>query len=85
MLEALRLKRLGVSPGFPDVEVPLPSGEYHGFYVEMKKKKGGQTTEYQLAWLAYLRGKGYFAEVANGFDHAKEMFLAYVGLTRPAA
>jgi hypothetical protein len=85
MLEAVNLKRMGVSKGFPDIEVPLPSGHFHGFYVEMKALKGGKLTPEQQEWLNYLRDKGYYAEVARGFEIAKEMFLHYLSFTKPAA
>ncbi len=77
LLEAINLKRMGVSKGFPDIEVPWPSGGLHGFYLEMKRQKGGKLSEEQAEWLTYLREKGYFAEVANGFEEAKELFLKY--------
>lgn len=84
LLEAINFKRMGVSRGFPDIEVPWPSGELCGFYVEMKAKDGKPTQE-QLDWLQYLREKGYFAEVAHGFEEARDMFLNYLSLTKPAA
>jgi hypothetical protein len=85
MLEAIQLKRMGVSAGFPDIEVPLPSGHYHGFYCEMKPEKGGKLSENQIEWLDYLRSKGYYAEVAHGFEEAKAHFLHYLSFTKLAA
>jgi VRR-NUC domain-containing protein len=76
---------MGVSPGFPDVEIPLPSGPYHGCYIEMKKSSGGKLSENQLDWLSYLREKGYFAESANGFEEAKALFLHYLSFNSTAA
>ena len=77
-LEAINFKRMGVSPGFPDIEVPWPCGEFHGFYLEMKRQKGGRLSVEQSSWLNYLREKGYYAEVAHGFEEAKEHFLHYL-------
>jgi hypothetical protein len=85
MLEAINLKRMGVSAGFPDIEIPLPCGHYHGFYIEMKRQKGGRLTPEQAEWLSYLKGQGYFAEMAKGFEEAKKMFLDYIALTPKAA
>lgn len=85
MLEAINLKRMGVSAGFPDVEIPLVRGHYHGFYIEMKRQKGGRLSPEQAEWLSYLREQGYFAEVAKGFEEAKKMFLDYIALTPKAA
>lgn len=81
LLEAINLKKMGISAGFPDVEVPLPSGHYHGFYCEMKRQKGGKVSPEQAEWLIYLKEKGYYAEVAYGFEEAKEMFLHYLSYT----
>ena len=85
LMEAMKMKRMGVSPGFPDIEVPLPSGPYHGFYVEMKRQKGGKVSEEQREWIEYLKDKGYFAEVAYGFESAKEMWNYYISLFKRAA
>lgn len=76
--EAAKFKRMGVAAGFPDIFVPLPTPSYHGFLLEMKRQKGGKLSALQVEWLQYLREKGYFAEVAYGFDEAKELFLNYV-------
>lgn len=85
LFEAMKFKRMGVSAGYPDVFVPLPTPKYHGFFVEMKRIKGGKVSEAQLEWLQYLRDKGYFAEVAHGALEAKEMFNNYLLTMPPAA
>lgn len=82
---AMKLKRMGVSPGFPDIEIPYPSGSYNGLYIELKREKGGKVSESQSEWLAFLREKGYYAQVAKGFEEAKEMIIHYFSFTRPAA
>lgn len=85
MLEALKFKRMGVSAGIPDLCIPIPSGTYHGLYIELKRVKGGKVSAYQSDWLLFLREKGYYAEVAHGFDEAREMVLHYFSFTKPAA
>lgn len=82
--EALAFKAMGVSPGFPDVEIPLPAGPYHGCYIEMKAA-GGKLSDYQVDWLNYLREKGYFAECAQGFEEAKAILLHYLSFNSTAA
>lgn len=83
--EGLKFKRLGVSPGVPDLCIPIPSGSYHGLYIEIKRILGGNVSQNQEDWLAFLCDKGYFARVAKGFEEAKEMILYYFSLTKPAA
>jgi hypothetical protein len=85
-LEALKFKQMGVSPGFPDIEVPYPiPGIYNGFYLEMKRQKGGKVSEEQREWLAYLRDRGYFADVAYGFEEAKKLWEFYISHFKTAA
>jgi VRR-NUC domain len=83
--EAIKLKRTGVSPGVPDICVPIPSGGYHGLYIELKRQRGGRVSNEQTRWLQFLRDKGYWADVAFGFEEAKDIVIHYLALTRPAA
>lgn len=91
MLAALKLQRMGLSPGFPDIEIPLPipNGyglyKYCGLYIEMKRTKGGKVTEQQKEWIRYLNNKGYKAYVAKGFEEAKAIVLEYLSLMPRAA
>lgn len=85
LLEAVKLKRMGMSAGVPDLCIPIPSGSYHGLYLELKREKGGKVSHEQAEWLAFLTEKGYYAQVAKGFEEAKEIILHYFSLTRPAA
>jgi hypothetical protein len=78
LLEAMALKRSGVSPGFPDIFIPVISGSWHGMFIEMKRSDGGVISVYQSEWLKYLQEQGYHAVVANGFDHAKLLVEYYM-------
>lgn len=77
-VQAMKLKRIGVAKGYPDVFVPLPVEPYHGFFLEMKKSRGGKVSLEQIEWIKYLQSQNYYAEVARGFDDAKNKFLGYV-------
>lgn len=77
-IEGYNLKLMGVSKGFPDVFVPLPMGKYHSLFIEMKPLKGGKIEKEQSEWINYLREKGFYAEVAHGFEEAKRIFLEYL-------
>lgn len=85
LYEAVKLKRMGVSAGYPDVFVPLPTLSFHGFFVEMKRQKGGRVSAEQKEWINYLREQGYYAEIAYGADQAKEMFNFYLSTMPKAA
>lgn len=79
------LKRMGMAAGAPDVLVPYPTGKYHGFFCELKIKKGGVVTDLQFDWIRYLNGEGYFACIANGHQEAIDMFIAYLNPLHTAA
>lgn len=79
-----KLRRMGVSRGFPDIEIPIPIKPYHGFYIELKRI-GGKLTQEQQEWLEYLRAQGYYAEAAYGLTHAQQLVANYIALdpTKP--
>ncbi len=84
-LEALKFKRMGAMAGVPDICIPIPSGVYHGLYIELKRRIGGVISDNQQSWLEFLNETGYYARVAYGFDEAREIVLSYLALTKPAA
>lgn len=77
---AVKLKKMGVSAGFPDLFIPLSSGSKHGLFIEMKRKRGGRISTEQKLWLQYLNESGYVAVVANGFEEGKEAVKNYLAL-----
>lgn len=78
---ALAMKREGVSKGFPDLFLPVPSNGYHGLFIEMKRQKGGAVSKEQKAWIEYLNSAGYQAVVCKGFLEAKEAIECYLSNT----
>lgn len=77
-IEARHLKEQGVKAGVPDMFLPVPRGGYHGLFIELKRSKGGVVSEDQRAWLDRLRLQGYRAEVARGWDAAREIIEEYL-------
>jgi hypothetical protein len=75
---AAKLKATGVRPGVPDLVIPEPRRGYHGLFIELKRSKGGQVSQYQKQWLASLRAKGYKAEVCAGADAAWDVITEYL-------
>lgn len=74
------LKKLGcIRPGFPDINLPVARGGYHGLFIELKRRKDGRVSSDQQWWLDRLRGQGYCATVAKGAEEAKEIVLGYLG------
>jgi hypothetical protein len=78
--EAVKFKRCGVIRGVPDLMVPVPSGSYHGLFLELKRQRGGRLTPEQVEWLAFLRSQDYWADFAHGFEEARNIIITYLGL-----
>jgi hypothetical protein len=83
--EAVKLKRCGVQRGIPDLCIPIPSGSYHGLFLELKRERGGKVSFEQVEWLRFLREQGYYAEIAYGFEEAKKIVTEYLAMTPKAA
>lgn len=66
---AVRMKRAGVSRGFPDYLV-FPPG--HNIAIELKRQKGGRATPEQREWLQVLARNGFKAAICHGRDDAVE-------------
>ena len=74
---AKRLKAEGVKAGVPDICLPVPRGQYHGLYIELKAGKN-TTTENQDRWLEFLKQQGYCTAVCYGWEKASETILRYL-------
>jgi hypothetical protein len=66
---AKKLKAEGVRSGYPDLVLNVPSGKYHGLFIELKAPKG-RPTESQKEWLVNLMRAGNAALVCYGADEA---------------
>ncbi len=75
---AARMKELGVKPGVPDLFLPAARGNYHGLWIEMKRKKGGKVSPMQTAWLESLTAQGYKTAVCHGAAEAIVMIACYL-------
>lgn len=82
-VQASILKKMGVKPGIPDLFLPVPSGRYHGLFIEMKKK-GGRASDDQLWWLEHLKANGYVAAVCYGWQQGKDVLEWYLNLSQQA-
>jgi hypothetical protein len=76
-IEAVNLKRQGVTKGVPDVFISIPSINFHGFYIEFKVK-GRKLTAEQFEFMNSAREEGYLAEICYDFEEAKELLENYL-------
>lgn len=73
------LKAMGMKPGFPDLLILEPRGEYHGLAIELKIP-GGRLSYNQKEWLADLASRRYAAVAAWGADEAIHFIEEYMKL-----
>lgn len=77
-----RLRAEGLKSGVPDICLPSAHGQYHGLYIEMKRRQGGRTSPEQKEWLAALEAEGYQTALCRGADAAIETIIDYLALPR---
>ena len=77
-IEAAHLKQQGVKAGIPDIFLPVPRGQHHGLYIEMKRREGGRVRPEQRMMLEALREQGYRCEVCKGWEAAKDVITEYM-------
>lgn len=73
-----RLKAEGLKSGVPDVCLPVPRGEHHGLYIELKRRKNSRVTQEQMDWIADIVEQGYVAAVCRGCDEAIALIESYL-------
>lgn len=76
--EAARMKAEGVKPGVPDLFLPVARVNYHGLFIEMKRRKGGRVSDEQREWIGNLLANGYAVEVCRGWEEAKDAIENYL-------
>ena len=78
-VEAKHLKQQGVKSGVPDLCLPVPRGQYHGLYIEMKTESG-HTSDEQEWWGERLQAQGYVWRVCHGWQAAVAVLEWYLQL-----
>ena len=74
-----KAKANGLVVGESDLFIAVPSGPYHGIFIEMKKP-GGVLSASQEVYLAEMRSDGYEAVCCHGVNEAVETFENYLRL-----
>ena len=74
---AMKLKKEGVKPGYPDVLVDIPNTKHPGLRIEFKKPKGKQS-EHQKDWEERLTKAGYLYKVCYSTDEAIKVLTDYL-------
>ena len=76
--EAGRLRAEGVKAGVPDLCLPVARGGCHGLYIELKRQRGGRTSDLQTGWLEALMEQGYQVAVCKGWEAAAKTIIQYL-------
>jgi hypothetical protein len=82
-VEAQKLRRAGLKPGFPDISLHWPVIDKsnipkYGLFIELKRTEGGSLSDEQKDWLGYLNSAGYVAVACKGFEAARHTILRYL-------
>ena len=78
MKTAVKLKAEGVRAGVSDYIMLVARKPYHGLVIELKPIKGGRVQDNQQEFLDNAAAQGYRAEVARGWEAAKDIILNYL-------
>jgi len=67
-----KMKAEGLRPGASDLFLAIPSGDYHGFFIEMKRTGGvpSNIKDNQHEFINDMREYGYKADVCFGYEAA---------------
>lgn len=68
----------GLTAGVPDINLPVPSLNYCGLWIEMKSPSGGELSDKQAAMLKLLRSYGNFVSVLRTGEEAIAVIMAYL-------
>jgi len=82
---AAKLKREGVMAGVPDLFLPVAREGQFGFFIEMKRRRGGRVTAQQQHWIQVLRDEGYRVDVCRGWGEASDALVEYISGARTVA
>lgn len=91
MIRGAKMKREGLSPGYPDTLLDVARGGWYGLRVEVKKSAhwnerldmpyaAGRPTADQKRWHERLTLNGYLVAVSWGWEPAWSLFLWYLHL-----
>lgn len=70
----------GVTPGIPDLHIPIPHGNYASLYIEMKNGKQGTISDHQKEMIPRLREFGNKVEVCRTLEEFQKCVHEYLNL-----
>lgn len=84
---AMKLKRMGMVSGIPDLFLPVKNPRQGpGLYIEMKRRDGsGVVSDEQKEIIGMLAEEEYVVKVCDTWEGAVTELMAWVGITEPEA
>jgi hypothetical protein len=76
---AVKLKKMGVNPGVPDLWLPIHTRSYAGLAIELKVGNNAASDD-QAAWLLHLRSENWYAQVCVGWLVAARLIVWYLDI-----
>ncbi len=80
IVTAAKMKQAGVRAGVPDLFLAIARGGFHGLYIELKRRDGGELSNEQREVISLLGAQGYCVEVAAGWEKAAALIEAYLAM-----
>jgi hypothetical protein len=82
VVEAMNLKRQGTRKGVFDITLAVPRGNYHGAFIELKRK-GMKLTKEQREFAIIQFKNGYYVTVHDDWNDARLFITSYLKGTMP--
>lgn len=73
------LRAEGFRDGMLDLCLAIPSREFHGLFIEMKRTKGGVASDEQIEYVSMFHQLGYAAGIHRGAASAISAITHYLG------
>lgn len=74
---AVRLKKMGVKAGVPDLFLAYPASGFHGLFIEMKSESG-RLRESQKWWRDRLTEAGFAWACCRSWIEGKDVLVSYL-------
>ena len=74
-----RMKDEGVRRGIPDLFLAIPTDNFHGLFIELKRTNGARASKFQKEMIEELSQWGYPAVVCHGWIEARDAICDYLG------
>ena len=78
--DRIMMARIGTKKGVSDYIITVPVSEYHGLFIEMKKRRGSaKPSKEQIEFIQRMKEMGYWGVFAYGAEDAIDHTINYLG------